>query len=175
MRRFALLAALCVVGVLAQAGPAWSCSCAASTPFELAEQADVIFTGTVGSIDRPRSFRIAHVDVETVFKGAVPREVEVTTTSSGSSCGFHFDESMTYTVFADADRSDSLSTSICTATTRGTIDPEKYGLPGGYPPEAGRDPDLADTGAPLWVWVWPAGLGSVLLGGLALLLSRRRA
>lgn len=115
--------ALVCASVLLPARPAWSCICLAASPVEHADRTDAISTGRVGSVEHGRSSRIAHVDVELVYKGDVADATLVTTASESSACGFEFPEGRLDTIFADAGEGGGLSTNTCTATTQGGIVP----------------------------------------------------
>jgi tissue inhibitor of metalloproteinase len=133
---------LALSGIAATASPCWACSCAGATPKEHAKSADVVFTGrvkeirggdsddgTLGDDNLKVRFR-----VQKVYKGKARRTTTVRTNESGAACGYGFVEGKRYTVFAQK-ANGKLSTNLCSGTKRGGIDPDKYGLPEGYPPE----------------------------------------
>ena len=138
------LAALVVAlsGIAATASPCWACSCAADTPKGYAKSADVIFTGIVKGISGGDSddgtlgddnFKV-RFRVKKVYKSKAKRATTVRTNESEAACGYGFVEGKRYTVFAQKARG-KLSTNLCSGTKRGGINPDKYGLPEGYPPE----------------------------------------
>ncbi len=132
----------------AAAGPAWACSCGEIDPLESAE---VAFTGVAASVRDPWlgdrvTVRFA---VESVQKGAVDSEVEVTTHSQGPACGYRFTEGHRYRVYTDG-----AETTSCDGN-------EDLGFVG-VPP----------SGTP--VLRWAAAGGGVVLGAAVLLLLYRR-
>jgi hypothetical protein len=133
-----LIAAAALVG-----GPstAFACTCAQRTPDLYANDATVVFTGVVTSVSGfPRGLVCsstspvaATFDVETVYKGDVPRSVTVHTVVSGASCGYTFETGKRYTVFprmADG----KLDAGLCNGNLEGTIVPSEYRLAEGHPP-----------------------------------------
>ncbi len=80
---------------------------------------------------------VARVMVEKVYKGDVPASIDVSTSGSGASCGFDFQQGQRYTVFARATEG-KLSTNLCSGNVQGSIQPIQYGLLDGGPPPAGR-------------------------------------
>ena len=62
------------------------------------------------------------VDVETVYKGALPSRFSVTI--EATSCGYVFSDGERYTVFATAEG----QTNLCMGNVHGAIDPPTYGL-----------------------------------------------
>jgi hypothetical protein len=112
------------------------------TPKGYAKSADVIFTGRVRDISGGDSddgtlgddnFKV-RFRVKKVYKSKVKRATTVRTNESEAACGYGFVEGKRYTVFAQKAKG-KLSTNLCSGTKRGGIDPDKYGLPEGYPPE----------------------------------------
>jgi hypothetical protein len=94
--------------------PAWACSCASNA--DPLESAEVAFTGIATDVDRPPAIGgvvgpvtvTVAFDVESVEKGETGREVELTTSSEGASCGYEFTERHRYRVYARDGR-----TSLC--------------------------------------------------------------
>ena len=86
--------------------------------------------GLVCSSDSPVAVTF---DVETVYKGDVPRVTTVHTVVSGASCGYTFERGKRYTVFPGP-REGRLDAGLCRGTVEGTIVPGDYGLPAGRPP-----------------------------------------
>jgi hypothetical protein len=141
-RRWLLLVSLLfVVGQQ----PAFACSCAQAAKPQLALRAAVIFTGVPTRFVRSFGFSgrgcgIASADpvtfsfdVQSVYKGDVPRRVDVNTVVSGASCGYEFQTGKVYTVFASP-REDRLETNLCGGTVEGAITAADYGLPDGKAP-----------------------------------------
>jgi hypothetical protein len=128
-------------GVAATASPCWACSCAADTPKGYARKADVVFTGIVKSVSSADDDGTLGDDdvkvrfrVKTVYKSKAARATTIRTNESEAACGFTFVEGKRYTVFAQKAKR-RLSTNLCSGTKRGRINPDRYGLPEGYPPE----------------------------------------
>jgi hypothetical protein len=136
MRR-ALATALMATGVLfLSARPCWACSCVAQPPKAQADNADVIFTGRVIEAEDPFRFSGPRVQavlaVEVLYKGEAGSEILVETYPGGSaSCGLEFVEGERFTVFAFLNERGRLETNICSASTTGSIDPARFGLPSG--------------------------------------------
>lgn len=175
MKRAITVALLASGLLLVSAPPCWACSCAPLSPTAQAANADVIFTGRVIETEDPLRFSGPRVQaellVEVLYKGDVGREVLVETYPGGSaSCGLEFVEGKRFTVFAFLNERGRLETNICSASTTGSIDPARFGLPGGTvapggdgdPPGAvGTTPETEPTA--FWL---PVG---ALLGVVALI------
>ncbi len=134
MRRLVLALILAGALVPVSAQPASACSCAPLTRTEYAENADVVVTGRVRTTAYQGRRLIARFRVMKVYKGAVRRRVEIRTASDSSACGCTFRTGKRYTVFADRYPKRRLSTSLCSGTKPGGIDPGRYGLPSGRRP-----------------------------------------
>ncbi len=143
MRRRWLLA---LVALLFVSGPhpALACSCVPFTKPQLVENATVVFPGVVTGRSRQFSFGIPcsvssadpvtfSIDVETVYKGDVPKTTTVTTVVGGASCGYEFVGGKRYTVFATASGG-KIETNLCRGNVEGLIDPPAYGLGSGHAP-----------------------------------------
>ena len=128
MRRLAVALALALSIPVLSTRPAWACSCAQSTPRQVAAGADAVFTGTVASAPRVEG-QLVRVDfeVDTVYKGLSGPRLTVTTNVQGSACGVVFRPNVRYTVFAFSDHG-VLSANLCSPPVRGAIDPQRYGL-----------------------------------------------
>jgi tissue inhibitor of metalloproteinase len=133
--------ALALSGIAATDSPCWACSCAADTPKGYAKRADVVFTGRVRAVANGDDDGVSGDDnlrvrfrVKTVYKGKARRRTTVRTSESEAACGFTFDEGKRYTVFAQK-ANHKLSTNLCSGTKRGGINPDRYGLPEGHPPD----------------------------------------
>jgi hypothetical protein len=120
------LRALVVLAALAQtADEALACSCAMSgPPCQAAWTADVVFSGTVRSVEQidrdasgqPYRSVLVKFDVERAFVNAVPGPVEVVTGAGGGDCGYAFVSGRRYVVYAWKTESTQLTTGICSRT-----------------------------------------------------------
>ena len=129
--RIGVVGLTAVVTALLWASPCWACSCAQQTDQEHAAGADAIFTAvaervepTEGEFGREIAVTMA---VDTAYKGAVPGRVVVETAADSPACGFPMEVGERYTIFAFAQGS-GYSTSLCSASTKGDIDPAAFGL-----------------------------------------------
>ncbi len=131
MRRI-LLALTLAAGLLpATISPAWACSCIAVSPEDHAKSAKVVFTGQARSITDTGTTLVTRFTARIVYKGEVPRRLDVITAKDSAACGFPFREDKKFTVFGGKVRNGHTGTNLCTGTTRGGIDPGEYGLPAG--------------------------------------------
>jgi hypothetical protein len=75
--------------VMFGAAPAHACSCAPASVPEHAERADVVFVGTITTMESgPAGSNVVYgVEVDEVFKGDVTRETEVVTAGQSTACG----------------------------------------------------------------------------------------
>jgi hypothetical protein len=173
--------------LLFSAVPCWACSCVAQPPKAQADDADAIFTGRVIDAEDPFRFsgpRVqANLAVEVLYKGEVGSEALVETLPGGSAaCGVEFVEGERFTVFAFWNERGRLETNICSASTVGSIDPARFGLPRGTvvpggvrePPGAvGTQPDTEP--APFWPPIAVvAGAVAIIGVGLAVAIRFRR-
>ncbi len=128
MRRLAVALALAAAIPALSIRPAWACSCAQSTPRQIASQAEAVFTGTVASAPQVTG-QIVTVDfeVDTVYKGPSGPRLTVITNAQGSACGLVFRPNRRYTVFASR-AGGVLSANLCSPPVPGAIDPRRYGL-----------------------------------------------
>jgi LPXTG-motif cell wall-anchored protein len=156
-----VLIALAVSSTIAEvaAAPAAACSCAQLTKPQLGRAANVVFTGRAVSVAVSRQQLVATFVVQIGFKGAVPDTVAIITPSSAGSCGYRFEQGGLYTVFA-ARSAGHLTTSLCSGTTVGKIDPNVYGLV----------PKTVNGASSFFTVV----LGALLVGGALWALLRRR-
>lgn len=168
MRRIAVVLVAAAALLPLSADPSWACSCAPASPRAHAADAEVIFTGT--AVDVPDLILTTRYTVQfraaVAYKGPVRPVMRVTTMMNGGSCGYEFEEGTRYTVFADAERG-RLETHLCTATTTGDIDADRFGLSG---TSMGHPPDLR-IGSGWWPSVAAALAAAVFA---ALLVTRRR-
>ena len=135
MRRL-LVAGLMALGTAPLAAqPCWACSC---VPYDTPRQerhaharhADVVFTGTTKRVETsPNGDKlIAYFAVEKAYKGTHRENLVIKTASSGSLCGYYFNDDTRYTVFGDGEGPRVYETNSCSGTKQGRIDPDRYGL-----------------------------------------------
>jgi len=165
-----VLLILLVAGVLvAPAPPAWACSCA---QIDALQFADVAFVGRVVSIgagaDGGRRVEFA---VESVQKGPAGSTVTLTTSVSSASCGFDFAVGHRYRVFARSGQ-----TTLCSGNQEipgfGTTLGDRVSLaPAITKPRPGVYAAASSASPAHWA---PAGIGLIVLAGVAVLLVRRR-
>jgi len=88
------------------ARPAWACSCGT---IDALESAEVAFTGVATDVDRPWTpgTVTGTFDVESIEKGTVGRQAELTTHSDGPACGYPFTEGHRYRVYANGGATNS--------------------------------------------------------------------
>lgn len=121
LRALVVMAAL----TLAAENDALACSCMLSgPPCQAAWTADVVFTGTVRSMEQidhnasgtPYRSVLVRFDVERGFVNVVPGPVEIVTGTGGGDCGYSFATGGRYLVYAWKTPSSRLSTGICSRT-----------------------------------------------------------
>lgn len=124
MKRFAGL--LGVLGVLLSTlmlmgtGPAFACSCVMASTAEHAERADLVFTGTVTSVERDRQTATYDVRVDRVFKGDLDNgDVEIGSSGQSTACGVDLPKS-TEAVFFVTTEAEGLRMNACGGTTVAT-------------------------------------------------------
>ena len=140
MRRLAPLTL--TLAILLPASPCWACSCIEAEPKEYAESAEVIFTGTVRSVETRMEADpsipelgeypvfLVTLDAETSYKGNVTSTMQLRTATDSAACGVNLSEGERYTVFA-RELGGNLHTYLCSGTTEGAIEPAVYGLTAG--------------------------------------------
>jgi hypothetical protein len=105
----------------------------------------MVFTGVVTSVSgfplglacSPDSAAPATFDVETVYKGDVPRTITVHPIGVATNCGsYAFKVGKRYTVFPSAGESGRVYALACGGEVEGAIVPADYGLPAGQPPRS---------------------------------------
>jgi hypothetical protein len=153
-----LLTLMLVAGglVFVVPGRAFACSCAPTPSFDKAvKEADAVFVGAAVSSEQTSGQRgffpstygnfVYTFEVEEVVAGKVGPTVEVSSHSSGASCGIRFRERARYIVFAYEGRR-GLETGLCSPTERikETVDfggsPPVGKTPAETPPEIAPDP-----------------------------------
>lgn len=178
MRRLVgLVAATLILGAAAVATsdvPAQACSCVQISDQESLESADVVFEGVATS--RSESSGGEHTgsyvwtfDVDRLFKGQVTDPQDVSAGASGSSCGVSFELQTAYRVYASRSESSSLTTHLCSATTKLANIPPTTATPSIAALQRTRSTSAG--GATL---VAVAMLAAVLGAGLGAALMRRR-
>jgi hypothetical protein len=178
-----LLTLMLVAGglVFVVPGEALACSCAPTPSFEKAvKDADAVFAGVVVSSEqtsgRPGFFGstpygnfVYTFEVDEVVSGDVGPTVEVSSHSSGATCGIRFRGRVRYLVFAYESRR-GLETSLCSPTERihetadlgGTAPVGK--APAETPPTIALGPDP-----------WPVLVGAAAVLGVGVLLVLLRS
>ena len=139
----AVMTALALLTVFPE--PAFACSCQGLSPNELAQRAEVIFTGVarsyVGELPVERA-TIVEFDVGAIYKGEPMRRIQVEAVGGrgpsgglGPGCEYGFQIGRLYTVFAiDPDGNGTLNTNGCRQNVEGPITPSTYGLGPGQAP-----------------------------------------
>ncbi|MGH3348102.1 MAG: hypothetical protein ACRDO4_14075 [Nocardioides sp.] len=171
-----VLAALVLGAALALLGgaPAFACSCAAQSPAQHAEDADVVFAGTLTDVDEPRQFPVVSsaaeatytFDVDAVYAGDPAPVTRVGSAWSGASCGL---EGMAvgerYVVFAYVD-GEHLDASLCGGTGPASPRLEERvsdtlgaaNLPSPTGGQSGPPPPFPSVITP---WVWLGGVVAI--------------
>jgi hypothetical protein len=137
------------------AEPAAACSCGVGTEPEHLADADAVFVGTATRIDgrqpRVESSSIDPVtwtfSVESVVKGDVGAEQQVTTAATSASCGLELSAGQAYVVFASVNSADGtgpLQAGLCGGTRPAVPGEQPAGLPTGSRPT----PAPTETAAP---------------------------
>ncbi len=199
MKRLLLpLAAITIASLLLPSvNPAYACSCAALTPEQYVDDADIIVIGTVVRlIETTEEFSTpeekpdgqipdvdAAVQVERYLKGSRSAEIEVDDPPSGGTCGFLEQESLgqRYLLFLTGETS-PLQTHLCSGSTPLVDTPHVQQVlqevqaitgPGTLPPTDSAPPaDESGGGTP---WLAIAASAGILAAASALLLRRRMA
>jgi hypothetical protein len=184
--RFAFAVLLLGAGLSLVGGvPAFGCSCVAQKPAQQAEEADVVFAGTLTDVDEPRQLPILSsgdearytFDIDAVYAGDVASVAVVGSAWSGASCGL---EGMTvgerYVVIAYREGK-GLGATLCGGTgpasprlegqVSNALGPATLPDPGGEPAAAGPP-----YPSPAAAWAWVGGLLAI---GVPLWLWSRRS
>ncbi len=192
------LAAITIASLLLPSvNPAYACSCAALTPEQYVDNADIIVIGTVVRlIETTEEFSTpeekpdgqipdvdAAVQVERYLKGSRSAEIEVDDPPSGGTCGFLEQASLgqRYLLFLTGETS-PLQTHLCSGSTPLVDTPHVQQFlqevqaitgPGTLPPTDSAPPaDESGGGTP---WLAIAASAGILAAASALLLRRRMA
>ncbi len=177
MRSLRIVLAALVLGVglvLLGGAPAFACSCAQPSPAQHAEEADVVFAGTLTDIDEPRQFPVVSsaaesqytFEVDAVYAGDPAPVTRISSAWSGASCGLEgMEVGERYVVFAYVDGKE-LDASLCGGT--GPASPRLEGqVSNALGPAALPDPAGGHGGAPppfpspATAWAWVGGLFAV--------------
>ena len=143
MRRLLTAGAVLVAATaftLGPIGPAWACSCLAQTEAELYASAEVVFVGTVLTVDSgdPLLFTF---EVDSVQKGDVGTPVSVSVDRFWvDDCLFEFVADEEYQIYAGVGEA-GLSTGLCDGS-------HALGLAEAYQPQGSSDPEPRAEVAP---------------------------
>ncbi len=201
MKRFLLpLVAVAIVGLLLPSlNPAYACSCAALTPEQYVDNADIIVIGTVVRlIETTEEFPTpeekpdgqipdvdAAVQVERYLKGSGPAEIEVDDPPSGGTCGFLEQASLgqRYLLFLTGETS-PLQTHLCSGSMPLVDTPHVQQFlqdvqaitgPGTLPPTGSAPPnEQPGAGVPWLPIIIASSVGAAALAAASALLLRRR-
>ncbi len=190
----ALALMLGVLWLLGSTEQAYACKCAVpGSPSEELEKFDAVFAGRVlsvqhsfdpnGSSFSPDDHTTVGLTVNTVWKGAVDKNIDLTTPPTGGSCGFAFVEGEEYIVYAyeSTEESDNLNVSICSRTAllgEAQTDMDAFGE--GYAPQGGETVELSpeqpqDTGVGMtWVIILVIVAAAVVIGGGGVMYARAK-
>ena len=190
----AVALALSILWLLGNAGQVYACKCVVpGPPSEEMEKFDAVFAGRVVSIEHsfdpnartvgPGDSTTIGLEVSTVWKGDVDRDMQVSTPPTGGSCGFAFEEGREYILYANASARDDEGywVSICSRTAllgEAQADIDALGM--GSPPiggTAGSEPERNQSSGESTTWVIMLGaVAAVLLFGAlsAVVWARRR-
>ena len=189
-----LVLMLGVFWLLGNVEQAYACKCVVpGSPSEELEKFDAVFTGRVLSIEHsfdPNASSVSPGDhttvgftVNTVWKGMVDKNIDLTTPPTGGSCGFAFVEEEEYIVYAyeNAEENANLNVSICSRTAllaEAQADMEAlgegYASQGGTAGPSSEQPQ--ETGSNMtWVIILViVAAVAVIVGGAGYARARRR-
>jgi hypothetical protein len=186
-----MLGALWLLGTTEQA---YACKCVVpGSPSEELEKFDAVFAGKVLSIEHsfdpdtpsrsPGDHTTVGFAVNTVWKGVVDKNIDLTTPPTGGSCGFAFVEEEEYIVYAyeGTEENANLNVSFCGRTAPlGEAQADLDALGEGYAPQAGTagpsSQQPQDTGAGITrvIVVVIVAAVVVMVGGTGYTRARRR-
>jgi hypothetical protein len=152
-------------------GPAFACSCVGGDTRDFVDWADLVVVGTVvdhvPDADGPLGgdgTTTYTVEVDRVYEGGTTATTEITSSSSGASCGLEGIELGTrYVVFGNRDDDGGHSATLCGGTAPASdrlVSQVEAVVGGGRAPAPGGPPVTVDG------WSWLAGLVGRLLGPL---------
>ena len=193
-RAVTLALTLGVFWLLGNVEQAYACKCVVpGSPSEELEKFDAVFAGRVLSIEHsfdPNAASVSPGDhttvgftVNTVWKGTVDKNIDLTTPPTGGSCGFAFVEGEAYIVYAydDAEENADLKVSICSRTALlAEAQADLDALGDGYDPQGGTagpsSEQPQDTGSIMtWVIILVIVVAvAVIVGGTGYARARRR-
>jgi len=173
-RPLAALASVALMGMsllLLLPDCASACSCMGVPIQRYISSSDAVFSGKVVEIERPSPIK-SSADPETVtfrviesWKGPGGGTLEVKTSVSGASCGYHFEEGQDYLVYAYG-KGEPFETDICSGTTHLSKADEDLALLGnGEKPKDGGDV-LTDTSGVVSVRAMVGLAGLVMVASL---------
>ncbi|WP_020618528.1 stalk domain-containing protein [Paenibacillus daejeonensis] len=100
-----------------------ACSCMPpSGPAEEMEKKEFVFSGTVTEIVEPAEIQSSgdpvavHFDVDTVWKGEIGAQTEVSTPFSSATCGFYFEVGQAYIVYGSVTEEGTQQVVLCSRT-----------------------------------------------------------
>lgn len=190
-RRLGAPLAILIAAALAVIAPqaCAACSCIALTFGQAADQAEVIFVGTVTGQEGGRESELGPAvdvtfEVSEVYAGSVGSEAVVSTADNSAACGFAFEQGQTYLVMAGTTAT-GLETNLCTGTALASgVAADDLASLGASAAPSGGDAGGGDAGAggaaggasesgSLGLIIGGATLGA-LLAGLLVWWQRRR-
>ena len=186
-----MLGALWLLGTTEQA---YACKCVVpGSPSEELEKFDAVFAGKVLSIQHsfdpdtpsrsPGDHTTVGFAVNTVWKGVVDKNIDLTTPPTGGSCGFAFVEEEEYIVYAyeGTEENANLNVSFCGRTAPlGEAQADLDALGDGYAPQAGtagpssQQPQNTGAGITRVIVVVIVAAVVVMVGGTGYTRARRR-
>jgi hypothetical protein len=139
LRLLVSVALMTSIGMNVFAHPGFACSCQSLTPVELAQRAEVIFTGIARAYVREIPVERATVvefDVVAVYRSEPTQRIQVEAVGGrgpsgglGPGCEYGFQIGRLYTVFAiDPDKNGTMGTNGCLRNVEGPITAATYGL-----------------------------------------------
>ncbi|WP_044241325.1 MYXO-CTERM sorting domain-containing protein [Chondromyces apiculatus] len=151
MRALAFILATALV-TLSHARPAAACSCIAPPPVaEALQKSTAVFAGRIVSVSRPSADAgnvVAKFSVSKAWKGVQGKTIEVSTSSSGASCGLSFKQGDERLIYANA-HDGTLWASLCSRSARlADAKDDVAQLDAGPPPAAPSTPPDPTPAAP---------------------------